>query len=702
MYNSRSSTCTAGTSTGAVGHSLTPDDLWPLSEEDYERLVALTQEKVSSLVAYAGRFVFEQYCKEQLRKPGYVHFPPVTPNEGSDTNRAPFPRQIGNRSFFCGRESDLNTLSRYFNKDLKKGRPRIKVISGYGGLGKTQVSFQYAYRNREKYPGGVFYFYLESLRTFHDSIKDNIVTMGLVSIGIVSQDFEKLQATLRGWPKCLFIYDGADRLADFNDYIPSIAVDVIITTRMATFDHPKLGGNSILILKVLDITTSVQLLMCNFVDGQIKTVDEFQKECPEDYEYAKKIAGKQCLDGLPLALLHASSFKISQGPLFSFKDLWEKLQEDMSILSLNPASLREWLKNYDLKHVGSKLEDMHLKSLNDLKHLSQQCLENSDLTIEEKKELLKARDELVRAPAYITWRLDIEASCQKAPHNLGYDVLRLSAMLPSHDIPEDILVRGVARRNRGCTEMDIRDAIHHIHSHSLLTIGEAPYPVKHNQPVQVQTFAMHPMIQCSVTKYLIAGDIRKEVLICLGAVLYRILPSDTDFQKESKLTDDNVKRFTPHLYHVASAIAESPEPLRNRWQRRTIALACIFAIRLLDAEVGLFLCKRRLEEAKRRSNKDELAAALVQVGHCHSILLEPKSASTLFEKAIALLGDLPASKILPCVERWGQALFEIIRGYRLVYDMDKVEFIAVKMKEGLIWAGATECQNYAQCMQYPT
>jgi hypothetical protein len=512
----------------------------------------------------------------------------------------------------------LNTLSRYFNKDLKQGRPRIKVISGYGGLGKTQVSFQYAYNNRKKYPGGVFYFYLESLRTFHDSVKDNIVTLGLVSIGIVSQDFEKLQATLRGWPKCLFIYDGADRLVEFNDYIPSIAVDVIITTRMATFDHPQLGSNSILTLKVLDITASVQLLTYNF-DGQIKTVDEFQKECPEDDEYAKKIVGKQCLDGLPLALLHASSFKKSQGPSFSFKNLWEKLQEDMSILSLNPASLREWLKNYDLKHIGSRLKDLHLESLNDLKHLSQQRLDLSDLTAEEKQELLKARDELVRAPAYITWRLDIEASCQKAPHNLGYDVLRLSAMLPSHDIPEDILVRGVARRNRGCTEMDIRDAIHHIHSHSLLTIGEAPYPVKHNQPVQVRTFAMHPMIQCSVAKYLMAGDIQNKVLICLGAVLYRILPSDTDFQKESKLTDDNVKRLTPHLYHIALAIAKSPKPFQNCWQRRTLALACICAIRLLDAEVGLILCKRHLKETLK--NKDELPAGRLQSNHTSGVLV---------------------------------------------------------------------------------
>ena len=32
--------------------------------------------------------------------------------------------------------------------------------------------------------------------------------------------------------------------------------------------------------------------------------------------------------------------------------------------------------------------------------------------------------------------------------------------------------------------------------------------------------------------------------------------------------------------------------------------------------------------------------------------------------------------------------------------MDKVESIAEKMKRGLMWAEATECQSYAQCMQH--
>jgi hypothetical protein len=70
-----------------------------------------------------------------------------------------------------------------------------------------------------------------------------------------------------------------------------------------------------------------------------------------------------------------------------------------------------------------------------------------------------------------------------------------------------------------------------------------------------------------------------------------------------------------------------------------------------------------------------------------------------FEKAIDLLGDLPPDKALPAVERWGQALFEIIRGYRLVYAMERVESIAEKMRKGLEWAGARECQSYARCMQ---
>lgn len=46
------------------------------------------------------------------------------------------------------------------------------------------------------------------------------------------------------------------------------------------------------------------------------------------------------------------------------------------------------------------------------------------------------------------------------------------------------------------------------------------------------------------------------------------------------------------------------------------------------------------------------------------------------------------------------ALFETIRGYRLTFAMDKLETIGLRIKTGLEWADATECQSYAQCMCY--
>ena len=54
-----------------------------------------------------------------------------------------------------------------------------QVIVGFGGLGKTSLSFRYADCYRERYPGGVFYFDLGSLSTFHNSVKDNVSFMAI-------------------------------------------------------------------------------------------------------------------------------------------------------------------------------------------------------------------------------------------------------------------------------------------------------------------------------------------------------------------------------------------------------------------------------------------------------------------------------------------------------------------------------------------
>ncbi|XP_062518722.1 uncharacterized protein LOC134193878 isoform X2 [Corticium candelabrum] len=653
---------------------LEPNDIWPMSQDDLTNIFVQEKRKISEIVGLAFEHELTQH---------------------HHTSSPPFPRQIS-CGFFCGREGELKSLLRYFTVDLKEGRPRIKVIVGFGGLGKTSLSFRYADCYRERYPGGVFYFDLGSLSTFHNSVKDNLVVLGhtVLKLESLSQNFERLQKLLRhGGKKCLFLYDGADKLLVFNDYIPSIAIDVIITTRMANISHHQLRGNSTVSLKVLGVSTSVEILISGMSgsSGERLTVDEFQRNNPEDFCYAQKIAGDGCLDGLPLALLHAANLRRSQG--LSFKDLWERLQ-DKSIIQLDPANVKEWLRNYNLKQIDAKLALLHLESLDDLRRLTPQGLDNSDLTVDEKKEILKAREELVRAPAYITWRLDIESACLES--SLASDLLRLSALLPSNDIPEDILVKGVILKNKGSTETEVRRALACILSHSLLTSGES-YISSVNHAGR--TFAMHPMIQYSVSKHLFQSQEQHTSLMCLGAVLCKILPSATDFQKELHLTDGTVAQYAKHLFHVALYICNSSELLKKRWLCRTVALASILAIRQYDTHIAVSLCSRQLFDArKRRVSKQKLADALVQTGSCHSILLEAEAAITLFKEALDILGDRPHNKQLAFAEKWGQALFEIIRGCRLFSAFDMIKSTAKRLRSGLEWAEATNCQSYAQSL----
>ena len=413
-----------------------------------------------------------------------------------------------------------------------------------------------------------------------------------------SQDFEELQRKIRGLPKFLFIYDGADKLSAFIRYIPSPEVDVIITTRSANIDV-RLRGHKIFSLKVLDLPTSVEVLVSGSFNAfdRYFSAESYRKKHPKDYPYAEMIAGKECLDGLPLALLHAATYRRHQGPTFTFEDFWRKLQEGKGNLPLDLTDLKAWLKNYNLKRIGPKLEKLHVEDMDDLRQLSSRKLTNSDLDEEEKIELLRAKEELLTAPAYITWRLDIDSSCEAAP--LAGTILCVAATLPSNDIPESLLFACAEILDKVIDKTKVGDAIHQILSHSLFMVVNSDV---------FRTFIMHTMIQYSITRHLMGGQERRDVILnCVGQALCEKLPTALDFRKELRLSDSAVKMYSMHLFHLATVMAESKRPLGGRWQQEALTLACILAIRLHDAQGGLPLCKKQLEEARRARTKEALA-----------------------------------------------------------------------------------------------
>ena len=84
----------------------------------------------------ALRAFAEEYAGERVPTPFHV---PFLPNPA-----------------FVGRDDDLEALHRFLH-DARSAGVRPAALTGMGGIGKTQLAVEYAYRHRDAYPGGVYW-----------------------------------------------------------------------------------------------------------------------------------------------------------------------------------------------------------------------------------------------------------------------------------------------------------------------------------------------------------------------------------------------------------------------------------------------------------------------------------------------------------------------------------------------------------------
>lgn len=222
---------------------------------------------------------------------------------------------FGRNRFFTGREEILSSLSAQFQKE------QVVALSGLGGIGKTQIALEYAYKQRENY---------EEVFWVHADTSDAL-TSGYMEIArqlnLLSQEPIDVVDRIKEWLKkhthWFLILDNADDLALICEFLPvPIGGHLLLTTRA----HSTKGLAYRLEVETMNQDVGALFLLCR--TGRIEQDALLETASPGETALAKKITGE--LDGLPLALDQAGAY-IDETPC--------SLSEYLDLLRMRGAEL---------------------------------------------------------------------------------------------------------------------------------------------------------------------------------------------------------------------------------------------------------------------------------------------------------------------------------------------------------------------------
>ena len=205
--------------------------------------------------------------------------------------------------FFTGREDILQQLHEYFTQATTAALTQPPAITGLGGIGKTQVAVEYAYRYKEAY---------------HDVFWVNATSRGTLIDGFVTiarlltlpakdeQDQTMIVAAVQQWltnqSEWLLILDNADDSTKVTEFLPTGENGhILLTTREQAWGA--IAHN--FTVKKMDETEGVLVLLrrANILTSPLAPLSEASSV---QQATAAKIV--EAMDGLPLALDQAGAY----------------------------------------------------------------------------------------------------------------------------------------------------------------------------------------------------------------------------------------------------------------------------------------------------------------------------------------------------------------------------------------------------------
>ena len=255
--------------------------------------------------------------------------------------------------YFTGRKNELESLDKAFQdvtttKDVLKGckeRTKVHGICGLGGCGKSSLAFEYAWRNLERYSGGVYVINGESdelLRSSVQGIHGQFVYKSQPNRHEEAKQFDQLMTETLSWlgslrHKWLLLVDNMDQ-KKLSSYTRKMFLgqwknktlgDVLVTSRrspQALCEDLDLHPENCLELDAFPVDESIEFLkkrtgLASAFENQEEGVTELAQE----------------LGGLPLALEQAAAY--ISALKCSAQSYLEQYREQKSIL-LNRKSAK--------------------------------------------------------------------------------------------------------------------------------------------------------------------------------------------------------------------------------------------------------------------------------------------------------------------------------------------------------------------------
>lgn len=246
--------------------------------------------------------------------------------------------------FFTGREETLAALHAHLCPGQQVALTPSYALHGLGGIGKTQLALEYAYRYTLAYHA-IFWIAAETVEQIHASLLR--IAERLTLPECTASDQQRIVTAVQRWLEThgewLLIWDNLEDLKLLQRFLPSLRQGaLLITTRRQAFGTMAHG---IELLPMAEVEGMLLLLRRAKILGATATskqVRELAVSRPAEYAAASELVTR--LGGLPLALDQAGAYiEETQCHLTEYLALFRRfplrLLQERGVHTEHPASV---------------------------------------------------------------------------------------------------------------------------------------------------------------------------------------------------------------------------------------------------------------------------------------------------------------------------------------------------------------------------